>query len=1506
MKARHADKKVWVALISLTLLYAFSLNVFSASGNVASGKFGPDEGEDTVAYTEGAATDMAKESTSMMIRWMVRNPTVYDASASPPIPDTGWRSITIVILKVLVVPYQILILLTGIYITYVSIIPRKRAFAKNYLLRLIVGLVLTTLSPVIYQVILEMEHFLLFELIRSGTTTGAGSCATVAGCPAGPDCVINCMDKIGKLLTFLMTALFVWPLTCTIGILALIIIVFTFAVVWSRFVIVAAFGVIFPATVFLYMWNYTAGIGRKLMKYTFMWIFMPIVQALFLVVMVESAANLKTMQAGFLTLGGFLGVLLSPLIMTGMLKVAGGVTALAGSKFQSPLLTGAGHLMYGMGPGALASAGSQAAYRRAARKEDGGSGGGSGSGQDRLSMGPGVFRGAVAGFRQGGVAGALKGAAAGAWGTPSDATKKLFEGGIRQLTNGKSLQCKALGLAQVVGASLRHVAGARLLRPAGQVLSGMFHKRSDLAPAWIADPLRAIADGLSGNKPFLHTAKELGKSIGVVDKKTGKLKLVKLAVVAGIGMALFTPVGWVGLGLGVGLPLAAGFYLGPGLSLRKVTEAYGAGRASGKGVIRSALSGARAGLNLQVGKLARNLSRLNTVRQRVARALKKHIGSYEDRLKNIHSGAKVAVDKNSGNLTVELSAQARAKLTNQQQQELASIEQGLGGLNANMQIGAHTLGSLVTQRNDLDARIGRTETAKAKAETLANSVEGIGAGERAEGLDTHTLLKGDKDKKIKGAGELDEDSEKELNKMNMTFGTESLSVQDVTGRAQALMTADPNLTQQQAVDQILTGHVEGMSLVDDQGKQQRIADAKAAHQAGDNNALQAATHREGIAVPTPGTKALTDAQAIYTNAEQGTPTEPGIDAKQQSGEIDEFEADARKDKVLEAIGVRDLAAGRRVAAAEVAMLRNPKGMTQDELTEGREAIEEELVRKKVLLREPNGDIVRNRQAENDREALMMASYDDFTEELTSSSSDLVKREARIARKHGKYRSMYAQFVQADLSESENRRNHEEYMERIRENPVMQQIMVHDDERSQAVEELMQETIRGDESPEELQGKRERIDKSLQGLGRSQYLRSLTPAGRTKRQTKEMEKLERDAMRDLQALGLDPVANKDIVETQTTEADRSKLLATRVVDTHQFAHDGDGNITHVANPGVHYGKDWSKIDLKGIANGTASGTKKDKDGNDMAVTPGAVHQDHTVETQELYDYMRNGEKERMVHAQQEVYASTESSGGSPEIAFHWKEGDRDEYVPLPQGQTGDYTANAQGGYDYTPGQGTHDKQQNECWVSTVPGLTDEAAKRLDDAGIKTQDDFVANVPNHRREAARLRRMADTLLHNKGAQSPNDLTEPADKRQYDKLMAESKKYDDPAAQTGVAWKDNEQALAANDEITLKLPDGTDTTMEDVIDGVDPDPNVQTTPPTPQQRRKTKDMIDLAYEILNPRFGETTTVKPRVRRKKRDWRVDQARVENQIAETQAAQRNPVRTKLNRLVDDIEEGRV
>lgn len=1488
MKARHADKKVWVALISLTLLYAFSLNVFSASGNVASGRFGPDEGEDTVAYTEGAATDMAKESTSMMIRWMIRNPTIYDASASPPIPLTGWRSITIVILKVLVVPYQILILLTGIYITYVSIIPRKRAFAKNYLLRLIIGLILTTLSPIIFEVILEMEHFLLFELIRSGTTTGAGSCSLVAGCPAGPDCVINCMDKIGKILTYLMAALFVWPLTCSIGVVALIIVVFTFAVVWSRFIIVAAFGVIFPATVFLYMWNYTAGIGRKLMKYTFIWIFMPVVQALFLVVMAESVANLKTMQAGLLVLGGFLGVLLSPLIMTGMLKVAGGVTALAGSKFQSPFLTGAGHLMYGMGPGAFASAGAQAAYRRAGMKGDARGAGGLGSGEDRPSLGPGIFRGAAAGFRQGGVAGALKGAAAGAWGTPTDATKKMFEGGMRQLTKGKSLKCRALGLAKVLGAPIAHVARARLLHPAGTVLSGMFHEHTDLAPKWISTPMRAIADALTSGKPIRGALSGLGKSLGFVDDK-GKVKWGKVALTTGIGMALFTNVGLLPLVAGAGLPLLTGFALGPGLSLRKVTEAYGAGRASGKGVIMSALSGASAGINLQVGKHTRNLSRLKSVRQRVSRALKKHIGSFEDRLKNIHSGAKVAVDKNSGNLTVDLSAQARAKLTPQQQQELASIETGLGGLNANMQIGGHTLGSLVTQKNDLDTRIGKTEAEKAKAEHLGNTVEGMATGERAEVGD---MGKKDADEK---ADKLDKESEEQLNKMDMSFGTESLSHQDIDDHLGALRQANPNMTaqeEQDAVKKMLEGHVAGMYVKGNNPQQRqertdRVNDATAAYQAGDDNALQTATHREGIAVPIAGTKKITDAQALYDNAKKGYGSEPGIDDRQQSGEIDGEEADARKSRVSEAIGGRERAVGKRAAFAEAVAMRNPKGMTRDELTEGGEAIEDELVRTGVLTRQQGGNVVRNRQAQNDREALMMASYDDINDQLTSSSSELVKREARIARKQGKYRSMHAQFVQADMTgagmhadkevTSGNRRNHEEYMQRIRENPHMQQIQGHDETRATAVESLVRESIRGDESPEELQGKRERIDTALQGLGRSQYLRGITkPSGREK---KEMTKLERDATRDLQRFGLDPVTNATIVSTQTSEADRSKLLAERVVDTHQFAHDKKGNITHVANPDVHYGQDWSQIDLKGIANGTATGTKKDKEGNDAGtVTPAAVHPEHTVEAQELYDYMRNGEQQRRAVAQKEAYDEAGSSGGSPAIAYHLTEGDRKD-----------------------PATG----QVKECWVSTVPGLTDEAAKNLYDAGIRTQDDFVAAVPNHRREAARLRRMADQIVVNTPNVTNASSLTGAEKRQYDKLMAESKKYDDPAAQTGVAWKDNEQKLAPQDEIALTLPNGTDTTMEDVIDGIDP--NVPTPPPQPGQRQKTRDMVDLVHETLNPRwFGEGETVAPRVRRKKRDWTVDQARVENQIAETQATQRNPVRTKLNRLVDDIEEGRV
>ncbi|MFH1788251.1 MAG: hypothetical protein ABH834_02575 [Candidatus Altiarchaeota archaeon] len=1480
MRVRVGGKRFWFVLLSLILLVSLSLNVFPASGNVASGKFGPDEGEDTVAYAEGASTDMAKEATSDMIKWMMRNPVIYDASASPPIPTTGWRSITIVILKVLVVPYQLLILLTGIYITYVSMIPRKRAYAKNYLLRLLVGLVLTTMAPVIFEVILEMEHFLLFEMVRSGAASTGGTCATVAGCPMGVDCVVDCMDKMSKVITFILASLFVWPLTCTLGPVALIVVIFTYAVVWARFVVVSAFGVIFPATVFLYMWNYTTGIGRKLMKYTFVWIFMPLVQTLFLLVMAESVANLKTLQAGLLALGGFIGVFLSPLIMTGMLKVAGGLTYMAGSKFQSPLLTGAGGLMYGMGPGALASAGSQAAYRRAGIKGDTSKYGGVDMAKERPSIGPGIIRGVRAGFQQGGIAGAIKGAAAGAWGTPSAATKGMFESGMRQLTKGKTLPTRALGLAKVVGAPLQHVARTKIMHPAGIMLTSMFHEQSDLAPKWISTPLNKIGEGLIGDKPIRNALKGLGESLGMIDDK-GKVKWGKVALTTGVGMALFTPFGWGAIGLGVGLPLATGFTLGSGLSLRKVTEAYGQGRASGRGVIRSAFDSVRAGINLRAGKHAFNLDRLKTARQRVARGLKQYLGNYEDRLKNIHSGAKISFNHSTGKFEVSRPQGLGAP----DQQRIASIESEMNAsLNGQMRLGNETLGQLVNKRNDLDARIAKTEVDKAKTEHLGNSVEGMAYGERmgaGEG---------------KKAGDLEKEGEGKLNDMGMSFGMESLSVQDVNDRAQALMNADPSLTHAQAAEKVIDGHIDAMSdTVTD--KDQRKTDAKNAFQHGNNAALQNSTHHAGIAVSAPGTKAVTDANALYAAAEND------IDTRHQAGEIDATEADARKAQALEAIGLRDRASGRRAADAEALGHRSGKGMSREELSEGVDVLEDELVRTGVFTRQSGGGIVRNRQAQNDREAMMLASYDDFNDQLTSSSSELAKREARVAKAQGKYRTGHAQCVQADMSSSgaglwadkeitqTNRRNHEEYVQRIQGSQHMQDIFTLDDDRAQTVDKLLAQSVRGDETPEELHGKRQRIDSSLQAMGRAQHMQTqvqqmrqqaqqMSGAGATPQELRDARKLEKkadateqqsskmeeQATKDLQKLGLDPATNADIMTAQTKEAQRSGLLATRVVDTHQFSYDDKGNITHVSNPGVHYGSDWSAVDVKAIADGTASGTTKDANGNDVTVTPAALGNEFTVEAQDLYDYAKTGQERRRDVAKEEVYAAAEASHTSPEIAFHWKEGDRVD-----------------------PSTG----QVKECWVSAVDGLSDQAAEALYNSGVRTHDDLVAAVPTHRREASRLRRMADQIVANQGVPNASALPAP-EKRQYDKLMAEAKTYDQPTA--GVADKVNEQQLGVNGEIAIKKPDGTDTTMEEQIAN-----NSQLS------NEQARDMLDEVYETLNPRtLAATKKMAPRIRRTQMDWTVDQAAVHQKITATQERDRNPVRREINRLVDDIEQGNV
>lgn len=647
-----SDKKKLYSAIILLVLSASLILELSAQmmGPTADHMESGSPGSDTKAYSQGILMDTAKQVLHSFVHDLTTNPVIYDPSATPAIPTTGLRSLTRVLLAMIVPFFQVLVILTSVYIIYVSIIPRKRAYAKYYITRLLIGMVLVSVSPVIYQVMLDIEHAMLMEMFEAGSTVGPGGGPGL--CTAadftGAEGILGCLGRISTVMILIMAPLFVWPYGCIIGLAALLFIALAYAVIWLRSIVVMGLGIIFPATVFLYMWNYTQGIGKKLMRYTLIWIFMPLVQGLFVLLLVGSMDEFTVIIGSIVGLGSFIAIALSPLIMTGLMSIAGSLTVVAGAKFQSPALTGLGWFMKGYGPMALATAGSTAGYMKASLAEDARRWGGVNMVESRPSVHAGAgYRGAAAAWKRGeGVRGALKsgffgempgGGGGGGGGKllPSQARRQKFEKG---------------GVGAKIGAVTGELVHRTVLYPAGYMLSGVFHKQSDIVPAFLREPMIKLATNLMDSPVSVRgSLRALGKSLTANPIKTAKY--------VGLGLALLTPVGWVGFGAAVGATVVGSYVVGKGLSLSD---------SSGKGFFRASYD-AMKGVHRSIAVNEFRKGRLETRRQRAARGMenfKKRVEAKGGSVREVTSasGAKSYVIDQPGRLSPQEQASINTQL----------------------------------------------------------------------------------------------------------------------------------------------------------------------------------------------------------------------------------------------------------------------------------------------------------------------------------------------------------------------------------------------------------------------------------------------------------------------------------------------------------------------------------------------------------------------------------------------------------------------------------------------------------------------------------------------------------------------------------------------------------------------------------------------------------------------------------------------------------------------------
>ena len=252
------------------------------------------------------------------------------------------------IVSILFPIYVIAIIITGIYIIFLSTSPTSRARAKSMLIRLIMGMAMVTTSLSIYELLLNLSEAIAGRIL-SGWILGGGG---------GGLAIMTTLVVVSVILFFISA--WILPMLVVIALISIA----------ARFFLVSLMAVLFPLTLFLYFFEFTRSIGQKMMRYTLMAIFTQPVQALMLVIMIIGLNNMSTtgdilgkIVSLVMGIAGFLMLIFAPLLMLKLMSWVGGAVAGAGMMlaYKRPmvgaLLVSAGGIGAGMGPEAMAAGG---------------------------------------------------------------------------------------------------------------------------------------------------------------------------------------------------------------------------------------------------------------------------------------------------------------------------------------------------------------------------------------------------------------------------------------------------------------------------------------------------------------------------------------------------------------------------------------------------------------------------------------------------------------------------------------------------------------------------------------------------------------------------------------------------------------------------------------------------------------------------------------------------------------------------------------------------------------------------------------------------------------------------------------------------------------------------------------------------------------------------------------------------------------------------------------------
>lgn len=221
------------------------------------------------------------------------------AMSAPDVSHTKIKTLLSTSISLLEPLYIIAILLTAIYLLFLSASPRGRTNAKATLVRLIISLGITMITLPIIQLLLEISH----------------SFASIVMAIFQPNTEIF-KFSIEFLMAYFAIVTFFKPIPDSFFLLLSILLPVLVLIILSiRYFAIILITVIFPFAIFLYSFVPANKLGKNIISISFMWIFLPVLNAF--IIGVASVAfhsvNFTPLKL-FISLASYILLIISPFI----------------------------------------------------------------------------------------------------------------------------------------------------------------------------------------------------------------------------------------------------------------------------------------------------------------------------------------------------------------------------------------------------------------------------------------------------------------------------------------------------------------------------------------------------------------------------------------------------------------------------------------------------------------------------------------------------------------------------------------------------------------------------------------------------------------------------------------------------------------------------------------------------------------------------------------------------------------------------------------------------------------------------------------------------------------------------------------------------------------------------------------------------------------------------------------------------------------------------------------